>query len=106
MVSFIALYKQPADAAAFDTHFYDIHKPLCEKVPNLLKLEVTKVTGTPRGPSEYYMIVTMHFADQQTMMDALMGEAGMATAKDARVFASGIFTGIFGEAADAARAVV
>jgi hypothetical protein len=69
-------------------------------------MEVTKITGTPRGPSEYYMIVEMSFADQQTMMDSLMGEAGMATAKDARVFASGIFTGMFAEVADTSPAVV
>ena len=103
MVKFIALYKQPADKAAFDKHFYEVHKPLCEKVPNLLKLEVTKITGTPRGESEYYMIVAMHFESQQVMMDALMSEAGMATAKDARAFAKDIFTGLFGEVQNEAK---
>ena len=106
MVKFLALYKQPADPAAFDKHFYEVHKPLCEKVPNLLKMTVNKVTGTPRGPSEYYMIVAMQFADHQTMMDSLMSEAGMATAKDARAFAKDIFTGLFAEVADTAAAVV
>jgi uncharacterized protein (TIGR02118 family) len=105
MVKFVALYKQPEDAAAFDKHFYGVHKPLCEVVPNLLKMEVTKVTGTPRGPSEYYMIVSMYFENQQIMMDSLMSEAGMATAKDARAFAKDIFTGLFAEVADTAPVV-
>jgi uncharacterized protein (TIGR02118 family) len=106
MVKFMALYKQPADPVAFDKHFNEVHKPLCELVPNLLKMEVTKVTGTPRGPSEYYMFVSMYFADQQVMMDSLMSDAGKATAKDARAFAADIFTGLFAEVTDAQPAVV
>ena len=100
MVKFIALYKQPADPAAFDKHFEEIHVPLCHKVPNLAKMEVTRITGTPRGPAEFYLMAEMYFADQQTMMDSLMSEAGMATAKDARVFAKDIFTGMFAEVVD------
>jgi uncharacterized protein (TIGR02118 family) len=103
MVKFIAHYKQPADPAAFDKHFFEVHKPLCDVVPNLLKMEITKVTGTPRGPAELYMIVEMYFENQQIMMDSLMSEAGMATAKDARAFAKDIFTGMFGEVVDTAK---
>ena len=97
MVKFIALYKQPADKAAFDQHFNEVHAPLCHQVPNLLKLEVTRFTGTPRGESDLYLMAEMYFADKQTMMDALMGEAGAATAKDARAFAKEIFSGYFAE---------
>lgn len=106
MVKFVALYKQPADRAAFDQHYFDIHVPLCKVVPNLLKMEVTRFTGTPRGESEYYLMSELYFADHQTMMDALMGEAGMATAKDARIFGKDIFTGIFAEVVEGATVTV
>ena len=98
MVKFIGLYKQPEDKATFDRHMTETHLPLCQKVPNLLKLEVTRISGTPRGPSEFYMMVEMYFADQQTMMDAFATEAGMATGKDARNFEKGLFTGMFADA--------
>jgi uncharacterized protein (TIGR02118 family) len=98
---FIALYKQPTDKAAFDQHFNEVHTPLCLKVPNLLKLEVTRITGTPRGgESEYYVMAEMYFKDQATMMESLMTEAGMATGKDVRGFAKDIFTGLFAEATE------
>lgn len=106
MVKFVALYKQPADPAAFDKHFFEVHKPLCDVVPNLLKMEIDKVTGTPRGASEYYMIVSMYFENHQVMMDSLMSDAGKATAKDARGFAADIFTGLFAEVVDAAKVAV
>lgn len=102
MVKFVALYKQPADVAAFDKHFFEVHKPLCEKVPNLLKMEVTRISGTPRGPAELYMIVSMYFETQEIMMSSLMTDEGKATAKDARGFAADIFTGLFGEVVDTA----
>ena len=95
MVKFVALYKQPPDKAAFDQHFDQVHAPLCLKVPNLLKLEVSRFTGTPRGESEYYLMAEMYFADHKTMMDSLMTDEGKATARDARAFAADIFTGTF-----------
>jgi uncharacterized protein (TIGR02118 family) len=97
MVKFVAIYKQPADKAAFDKHFEEVHTPLCHAVPNLLKMEVSRFTGTPRGESDIYLVAEMYFQDQQTMMASLMSEAGGATAKDARVFAKDIFSGYFAE---------
>lgn len=98
MVKFVALYKQPADKAAFDAHFFGTHVPLCKAVPNMTDLKVTRFTGTPRGESDLYVMCEMCFADKDTMMAALTGEAGMATAKDARAFAKEIFSGYFAEA--------
>ncbi len=95
MVKFIALYQQPEDPTAFDEYYQNVHLPLCHKIPNLLKVEIARVTGTPRGPSNYYMMVSLYFQDEATMMAALTSEAGMATAKDARNFAKEIFSGHF-----------
>ncbi|CAN5149392.1 hypothetical protein BH11PSE9_BH11PSE9_38600 [soil metagenome] len=35
MAQLIALYKKPADAAAFDKHYYTNHVQLAKKVPGL-----------------------------------------------------------------------
>ncbi len=106
MVKFVAIYKQPADKAAFDKHFDEIHAPLCDQVPNLLAMEVTRFTGTPRGESDIYLMAEMYFADKATMMDSLMSEAGAATAKDARAFAKEIFTGYFADVSKRAELAV
>lgn len=95
---FIAVYRKPADVEAFDRHFQEVHKPLCEAVPNLSAMVVNRVTGSPRGEADLHMIVEMHFEDREKMMEGLMSEAGMATAKDARAFAKEVFSGYFAEA--------
>lgn len=98
MVKFVAIYKQPEDKAAFDQHFDTIHLPLCDLVPNLLGLEVTRFSTSPRGEEpEMYLMAEMYFANKEKMMEGLMSEAGAATAKDARVFGKGIFSGHFAE---------
>ncbi|MEB3330205.1 MAG: EthD family reductase [Candidatus Sericytochromatia bacterium] len=99
MVKFIALYRQPADKAAFDAHFDGVHVPLCHQVPNLVKLEVTRFTGTPRGESDLYLMAEMCFESQEQMMAGLMSDAGKATARDARAFAGDLFSGYFGTVA-------
>lgn len=95
---FVAVYRKPADVEAFDKHFFEVHKPLCEAVPHLTALVVNKITGTPRGDADLHMIVEMQFEDREKMMEGLMSEAGAATAKDARAFAKEVFSGYFAEA--------
>lgn len=98
MVKFVAIYKQPVDKVAFDHHFNEVHAPLCAVVPNLLKMEVTHFTATPRGGEpDIHLMCEMYFADKDAMMAGLMSEAGAATSKDAREFARDIFSGYFAE---------
>ena len=37
MVKLIALYRKPADIGVFEKHYFEVHIPLVEKIPNLLK---------------------------------------------------------------------
>lgn len=46
MIKYIALYKQPADPEAFETAYFEQHKPLIDKVPGLVRQEIGKVTRT------------------------------------------------------------
>jgi hypothetical protein len=55
MIKLIALYRTPADAAAFDKHYHEIHTPLVRKYPGLRKLEITRVTGAPIGDAKYHL---------------------------------------------------
>ncbi len=54
MTKVVAVYRQPKDPKSFDTYYADTHTPLAKTLPGLRRLEVTKITGTPGGPSDVY----------------------------------------------------
>lgn len=95
MVKLIALYKPPADEAAFDDHYQSIHTPLAKKMPGLRKLEVSRIFGAPAGEPRYYQMAEMYFDDQEAMFAALKSEDGKAAAKDVMGFASDIIHMMF-----------
>ncbi|GAC1329991.1 MAG: hypothetical protein NVSMB17_06840 [Candidatus Dormibacteria bacterium] len=98
LVKWTALYKQPEDKAAFDKWFMDQHLPLCKEWPAVDRITASRVTGTPRGESEYYWMFEATYPDQETMMKSLMSEQGMAAAMDARGSGFGsLMTSFFSE---------
>ena len=87
MVKLVALYAQPADKEAFDRHSADVHTPLVRQYPGLRRLEVARVTGTPRGESPYYLITEMYWDNAEAMHASFSSPEGRAVARDARAFA-------------------
>ena len=61
MVKLVALYRKPADPAAFDKAYFETHVPLVKKIPNLRRVGIAGVTGAPRAEPEYYLIGEMYF---------------------------------------------
>ena len=52
MAKLIALYKKPADVAAFNEYYFATHVPLAKKVPGLRSSEVsTGPVAAPQGDS-------------------------------------------------------
>jgi len=100
MVKFVALYKKPDDPAAFDKWYFEQHVPICKRYPDYDHMHVARVTGTPRGESEYYMMFEVAYKDQDTMMKSLMSEPGMQSAQDVRNSGFGsLFSSFFTETA-------
>lgn len=90
MVKLVALYKKPANPAEFDEHYYNVHIPLANKIPGLKKTEVAKVTGTPGGESEYYLIAELYFDSMEDLKNGMGSPEGKAAAKDVMSFAKDI----------------
>jgi uncharacterized protein (TIGR02118 family) len=71
MIKYVALYKQPADAEAFDTAYFESHKPLIDKVPGLVRQEIAKVSRTfvPNflDGNEPYLIAELYFESKDAM---------------------------------------
>ena len=88
MAKLIALYKKPADAAAFDAHYFSTHVPTAKKVPGLRSYEVsTGPVASPQGDSGYHLVATLGFDSLAAIQAALGSPEGQATAADLANFA-------------------
>jgi uncharacterized protein (TIGR02118 family) len=82
-VKLVVLYTHPDDADAFDRHYADIHMPLVDKMPGLLRTETGRVAAAlDGGEKTYYRITELYFADQAAMQDGFGSDEGKATAAD------------------------
>ncbi len=95
MVKLVALYKKPADIAAFEKHYKEIHAPLAKKMPGLRKMEVSHMTGSPGGEPKFYMMAEMYFDNADALKTALASPEGKAAAKDVMSFAGDLIQMMF-----------
>lgn len=91
MVKVLALYGQPADAAAFDTYYFSKHVPLAKKLPGLLGYEVSRgpVLGLLDGSRPHHLVATLSFESTEAVQAALQSPVGQAAAGDLANFATG-----------------
>ena len=90
MVKLVAIYQKPENIEEFDQHYFQIHAPLVEKVPGLVKLEVNKVYGSPVGESDLHLIAEMVFENKEALANAMNSTEMKAAGKDLMSFAGKI----------------
>jgi uncharacterized protein (TIGR02118 family) len=100
MVKLIAMYKTPADIEEFEKHYFEIHMPLIEKMPGLLKSEAAKISGMPGQESKYYMMAEMYFESMDKLNESMASPEGKAAGKDLMGFAKDYVIMMFGEVKD------
>ena len=90
MAKLVALYKKPADVAAFDQHYISTHIPLAKKIPGLTKYDISKGgVGTPSGASDIHLVATLYFDSMDSLKAGLGSAEGKAAAGDLANFADG-----------------
>lgn len=88
MAKLIALYKKPADVAAFNEYYFATHVPLAKKVPGLRSYEVsTGPVAAPQGDSGYHLVAILGFDSLAAIQAGLGSPEGQATAGDLGNFA-------------------
>ena len=79
---FLAVYETPADPAAFDRHYREIHIPLLRQLPGLrrytISRDVTALHGEP-----YHLITELDWDTMDGLRAAFASAEGQATAADA-----------------------
>jgi uncharacterized protein (TIGR02118 family) len=85
MAKMLVIYKTPANPAAFDEHYINVHVPLAKALPGLRRYEVSRrPIVTLAGDPEPYLIGTLYFDDLSAIQHAFATEAGRACALDRR----------------------
>lgn len=98
-VKVVVLYGQPTDPAAFERYYRETHMPIAERIPNLRRVELGKVLGTPAGgPAPYYRQAELWFDDLDQLREGMGSEQGRAAANDLANFATGGVTSFIAEA--------
>ncbi|ACV57854.1 EthD family reductase [Alicyclobacillus acidocaldarius] len=98
MIKLIALYKKPADVEAFEAHYREVHLPLVQKVPGLVRAEVTRIKSDAMGgEAPYYLMAEMYFENEETFKQAMKSPENKAAAKDVMSFAGDIVTMMVGQ---------
>ena len=92
----VALYKEPADPAAFDEAYFNTHLPLIEQVPGLQRTVITRFTRTIMGEG-YYLMAEMTFADKESLKAAMKSPEMAAAGENLNSFAAGLVTLMFAE---------
>ncbi len=88
MATLIALYKKPADAAAFDDYYFNKHVPLAKTITGLRRYEVNSgAIGSGAGASDLHLVALLSFDSMEAIQQALGSPEGQATAGDLANFA-------------------
>lgn len=88
MARMVVIYRTPADPAAFDEHYFNVHIPMAKQLPGLRRYEVSRrPILTPAGDPEPYLIGTLYFDDLAAIRTAFATPLGRECAADRRVLA-------------------
>ncbi len=88
MAQVIALYKKPADVAAFDAYYFGQHVPLAKTLPGLRSYRVSSgPVASATGDSGLHLVALLQFDSLAAIQAALTSPEGVATAGDLAHFA-------------------
>ncbi|MGD8584256.1 MAG: EthD family reductase [Chloroflexota bacterium] len=76
MFKFVTIYRRVDDETALEAFFSSTHLPLAERLPGLIKSEVSRVSGKPGGASRFHLMYELYFETHQHFFQALASEAG------------------------------
>ena len=96
MKKMLALYKTPKDPEAFLAHYNDVHAPLAQRVPGLLRIEVTQISRTLVGEQGNFLLAELYF-DDETFRDAMKSPENANLGADLANFADGLVTVMTGD---------
>ncbi len=89
MAQLLVLYGAPADPAAFEQHYHQIHVPLAKNIPGLRKYTINKGPVQALAGTVPHLIAILDFDSLADIQAAMASPEGQAAAGDLPNFASG-----------------
>ncbi len=87
MYKFVVIYYRVDDETALEDFYSATHLPLLERLPGLVKLEVSRVTGQPTGQSRFHLMVEAYFNNENALRQALISPNGLQMMDALRLWA-------------------
>jgi len=88
MAKMTVIYQTPADPAAFEAHYFNVHIPLAKQLPGLIKYKVNNGPAISTTGDSAYRIATLYFEDMvEVIKQAFASEIGQQCAADRRILA-------------------
>ncbi len=77
MFKFVTIYRRVDDENALENFFSGTHLPLSEKLPGLLKSEVSRIEGKPGGESRFHLMYELYFESKTWFQRAMSTPNGL-----------------------------
>lgn len=88
MYQLTALYAHPADAAAFDRYYTEVHAPIARRIPGLERFTISHPAPGPDGAEPaYHLVAVLEFADEAAFGAGMAAPEGQAAVADLPHFA-------------------
>jgi uncharacterized protein (TIGR02118 family) len=79
MIKYVALYRTPQNAAAFDESYFQTHVPLANKTPGLVRTEIARVLKTVTGEPALHVMAELYFDSYESLKAAFKTEEWAAS---------------------------
>jgi uncharacterized protein (TIGR02118 family) len=79
---FLVLYETPADPAAFDRHYREVHLPLVRELPGLRRYTLGSGATGVRGGEPCHLVAQLEWDTLQELHAAFASPEGRACAED------------------------
>jgi uncharacterized protein (TIGR02118 family) len=76
MFKFVTIYRKVDDEMALENFFATTHLQLAERLPGLLRSELSRVSRKPGGESRFHLMYELYFASEHTFQEAFSSETG------------------------------
>ena len=89
MHTLMVLYRPPADRAAFNRHYEEVHLPLAQKLPGVRAARYSLDVAAGEGEPSFTAVFEADFDSAEDMGAALASPEGQAAQADIPNFATG-----------------
>ena len=81
MFKFVTMYRRVDDEDALEDFFSNTHLQLAERLPHLVKRELSRVNGKPGGESRFHLIFELYFKNEALFHMAMTSLSGLELMK-------------------------